>query len=79
MILKMFLTISSINYFSIEQKFCKHFLQTRKLQIANMIQLFTISFTLAPEKYFVKLCNTCTVRKFDLSCGIEMYHFEGLL
>ena len=39
-------------------------------------QLFTISYTLAPEKHFLKLCNRSTLRKFDLFCGIEVYHLR---
>ena len=67
-----------INLF-VEQKFSKHhFLRTLKQQAAKR-DLFTVSYTVAPEKYFVKLCNTSTLRRFDLSCRIEVYRFEGLL
>ena len=38
-----------------------------------MRQLFTISYTVVPEKYFVKLFKTFTLRKFDLACGIENF------
>ena len=44
-----------------------------------MRELLTISYIIAPEKYFVKLCNTSTLRRFDLSCGAKVYHFEELL
>ena len=71
-------TISCITHFSVEQKFSKHhFLRTLKQQTAKRAFL-TISYTLALEKYFVKLCNTSTLRRFDLACGIEVYHLEGL-
>ena len=33
-------------------------------------KLFTISYTLALEKYFVKLYNRSTLGKFDLFCVI---------
>ena len=59
---------SSIIDFSVEQMFC-----------TTERQLSTISYTLASEKYFVKLYNRSTVRKLDLSCGIEVYHVERLL
>ena len=37
------------------------------------ISLFTIWFTQAPEKYFVKLCNTCYVMKFqDISIRVVL-------
>ena len=51
----------------------------RKSQIEKMrhltLQTLSISFTLVPEEHFVKLYNT---RKFDLSCSMEMYHFQEL-
>ena len=42
-------------------------------------QTLYISYTLAPKKYFVKLCNTHTLREFGLSYGIEMYHFKSII
>ena len=62
-----------------EQNFSKNqFLQTLKQQTATR-ELLTISYIIAPEKYFVKLCNASTLRRFDLSCGVKVYHFEELL
>ena len=46
------------------------FLWTRKQQITKARQLFIFSYTLPPEKYFIKLCNKITV------CSIKMYHFD---
>ena len=72
--------ISSIIRFIVEQTDCKHFVFTEpKVTNCKCKKIFAISYILVPEKYFRKVCNTYTLRKFDLVCGITMYHFKGLL
>ena len=40
-----------------------------------MRQLFTDWYTLALEKYFIKMFITCTWGKFDFSCGKKCISF----
>ena len=63
MILKIFsTTISSIIHFSVEQKYCER-LSLWTLTNCKERKLFTISYTLVPEKYVIKLCNICILKE----------------
>ena len=77
-----FIKISFIIQFIIEQSFRKHHLlrsreerDYKKRQLTIQTYIYNLIFALVSETLFVRSCNT---RKFDLSCSIEINHFEKL-
>ena len=73
-------TISTIIHFFIKQTFSKHhFTRSRnnkpKRRDNDLFKHLLFNLLWCLEKQFVKLCST---RNFNLSCSIEMYHFEKL-